>query len=56
MKSSSVGCRSLNLNVDIFDVAALYILLEAWLHLVVLSLEVGIRNLYLVVIDACVCE
>ena len=52
LKSCAVGCRSLHLHVDVLDVAALYILLEATLHLVILSLEVGVRNLNLVVVDA----
>ncbi len=51
-QSCAVGSRSLHLHVDVLNVAALYILLEATLHLVILCLEVGIRNLHLVVVDA----
>ena len=50
-ESSLVTSRSLYTNSNILDVACLVILLETWLKLIVLSLEVSIRNLYVLILD-----
>ena len=47
----TVGLGSLNLNIDELDISALYRLLEASLHLVILSLQVALLYLHLVVLN-----